>query len=473
MNKTNSNKWIKVVALGAIEAILISQVPRVLTHTSNGDLHRLYLSRSLSYWIFIAIYLCSSIFVAFLITLTITNRPTAWITDPITRERRFSWFKVCFKIAFTLLLVCIPEVVARGWFISLYKAPKTLLIPFSERFDQNMAVYGFTQRADRLVAQNDIVAFRNAQFEYRPYVGFSPLPGFRPMPSPEKKAFRVFFIGGSVMENSARSAVRDVEQDLIRRGCKVEIINAGRSAYVTGQEVILTLMELVPLQPDLVIAFDGYNDISRVEEGEAPGHPEYTRAMEASFRQGLDVYHSLLNDIAQRSFLVQLPKKENRVLRQADPTGDEQAYDKAIEIYSSNIQKMSRLANAFGYGLIVAIQPAIFFKDHPGPSETTLISKNHDRERLYHHYYPRLIARAKAMAEQERISFRDLSRMFKDTHDDVFYDSAHFDGDNPTARNTVRREFENMIESYPGACPRVNVSRNSLQRNPVRDTNGE
>jgi len=38
----------------------------------------------------------------------------------------------------------------------------------------------------------------------------------------------------------------------------------------------MTLMELLPLRPDLIIVFDGYNDISRVEEGEAPGTPEYT-----------------------------------------------------------------------------------------------------------------------------------------------------------------------------------------------------
>jgi len=53
MRNKNWSGWIAWLALGVIEAILVSQMPRVLTHTSNEDLHRfLFLNRSATYWLF-------------------------------------------------------------------------------------------------------------------------------------------------------------------------------------------------------------------------------------------------------------------------------------------------------------------------------------------------------------------------------------------------------------------------------------
>ena len=325
-----------------------------------------------------------------------------------------------------------------------------LLFPYLERFDRNMALFGYTKRSDRK-AQNAIVAFRQSYFEYRPYVGFSPVPGFRPMPTRTKKAFRVFFVGGSAMEISAARSVMDVQERLTQMRCNVEVINAGRSAYVSGQEVVMTLMELLPLHPDLVIVFDGYNDISRVEEGEAPGSPEYTRAMEASFTAGMSAYQALLNDVAQRSFLVQLLK----VGRSGQPfvsAGESQVFEDAVEIYGSNIEKMARLAAANKYGLIVAIQPVLFFKDHLGSSEAKLIAANPERAQVYQHYFPQLIERARAITGNEGVSFRDLSQVFEGVSGDVFIDGVHFDGENAAVREILRAKFENMILSYPGAC---------------------
>lgn len=456
MKNKHLSRWVACLILGVVEAILVSQVPRVLTHTSNAELHQvLYLNRSLMYWLFLLAYVCSSIIVAVLWILLLLNRSTVRLTDPIrrflSRRRSFSWSEVVLVVLITSVAVCVPEILARAMFIHRYSAPWMLLVPYLERFDQNIALYGYTRRSGRL-AHNDIVAFRQAQFEYRPYVGFSPVPDFRPTPTQAKKAFRVFFVGGSAMEISAARAVRDLQERLnLMRACKVEVINAGRSAYVSGQEVVMTLMEVLPLQPDLIIVFDGVNDISRVEEGEAPGAPEYTRAMEASFKIGMNTYQYLLNDVAQRSFLVQRLKIRRSEAPSASP-GEWRAFDKAVEIYGSNVERMTRLARVYKYGLIVAIQPLVFFRDHLGPSEAKLVAQNPERAQLYHHYFPQLIERAKAIARDEPASFRDLSRVFEGVSGDVFYDSVHFDGDNAAVRDVLRAEFENMILSFPGAC---------------------
>src|SRR5207244_1929650 len=107
----------------------------------------------------------------------------------------------------------------------------------------------YTKHAEG-IAPTDIVAFRQSLFEYRPYVGFTSAPGFRPLPRSTKDGFRVFFLGGSAMEESSAVVVRDVQEAFNHTGCQIEIINAGRSAYVSGQELVMTLMEVVQLQPD-------------------------------------------------------------------------------------------------------------------------------------------------------------------------------------------------------------------------------
>jgi hypothetical protein len=451
-------KWLPWLMLTIIEVSLISQTPQVLTHTSNADLHSaLYLHRSLAYWLFLLAYVSATVLGAVLWVQVLLNKSTLWFTDPLAqlllKRRSFSWGEILLMALMTLLVASIPEVAARAVFMKRYSVPKTVLVPYWERFDRNMAIYGFTRRKDHL-AQTDIIAFRQAGFYYRPYVGFTPLQDFRPRPAPSKRAFRVFFVGGSAMEISARPAVEDLQLNLNRRGCNVEVINAGRSAYVSGQEAVMTLTELPQLQPDLVIVFDGYNDLSRVEEGEEPGTPEYTRAMAASFEAGLDIYKYVLNDVAQRSFLVQQVLKTRRHVETSDATEDLQPFDQAVEVYASNMEKMAALANAYNYKLVVTTQPLVFFRDTLGPSETELVSGNSERARLYRRYFPELVARARHIAADRHASFADLTRVFAGIPGDVFYDTVHFDGAQPAVRNALSAEFEHMIMSQPGACRR-------------------
>jgi hypothetical protein len=448
-------KWIPWLMLTILGMILISQTPLVLTHTSNADLHALYLHRSLEYWLFLIAYFSVVIVVAILWLQVLTNKSTLWFTGPmgrlLSRRRSFSWGEILLVAFMTILVAAIPEVAARALFMKRYNVPKGVLLPYFSRFDQTMAMFAFTRRTDRL-GQNDIIAFRNAGFSYRPYVGFTPLLDFKPHPAPSKRAFRVFFVGGSAMEISARPAVEDLQLKLNQMRCNVEVINAGRSAYVSGQEAVMTLTELTQLQPDLIIVFDGYNDLSRVEEGEAPGAPEYSRAMAASFEAGLDVYRYLLSDVAQRSFLLQQLLKTGRHVNTSGVAEDQEPFDRAVELYGSNIDKMAALANAYNYRLFVTVQPLVFFRDTLGPSETELMSGNAERARLYGHYFPELIARAQQIAADRHASFKDLTRVFAGVPGDVFYDSVHFYGEKREVRDALRAEFERMIMSQPGAC---------------------
>jgi len=448
--KTQTARWFALVLVGALEILVAYQLPQVLTHRSDPDRHQfLYMSKSPAYWLFTLAYLSLCIIGAAVCAFLFSGRSASWVSGIaafFSKRRTFSWAEVIGIAASTAIILCIPEVVARGVFVTRYSAPATLLIPYLERFDRNWALYGRTLRPAGS-AQNDIMVFRQAEFEYRPYVGFSPVLDFKPAPRPAKRAFRVFFLGGSAMEHSAAPTIRDVRQRFEQDRCEVEIINAGRSAYVSGQELVMTLLEVVPLQPDLIVVFDGYNDLARVEEGEAPGTPEYTRAMAATFNAHMGAYRYLLADLAQRSFLIQLLK-----LRPAEPrrafSDEDRRFQEAVDIYASNVEKMGRLAKSYGYGLVIAVQPIVFLRERPGPSEVRL-TEDRRRAQRYRDHYQKLIQRAASVADVEGAYMRDLTKVFSGISGDVFYDTVHFQSDNAAVRDALGAQFVDIIRSHP------------------------
>ena len=120
--------------------------------------------------------------------------------------------------------------------------------------------------------------------EYDPYLVISGIPdyandssatgefrsnsmGFRSPEIGEKRAFRVVVAGGSVVWGTGASSNEATFPGLMRKvlkqeyGQDVEVINAGMGAYFSFAELTLVTHRLVYLDPDLVIFFNGYNDV--------------------------------------------------------------------------------------------------------------------------------------------------------------------------------------------------------------------
>src|SRR5262249_54590414 len=59
-----------------------------------------------------------------------------------------------------------------------------------------------------------------------------------------------------------------------RSGREVEVVNGGAPAYVSGQELARLIYEVVDLEPDVVIVYDGFNDLnSPLLFDPRPGYP--------------------------------------------------------------------------------------------------------------------------------------------------------------------------------------------------------
>ncbi|HXH18662.1 MAG TPA: hypothetical protein VNJ07_06220 [Chitinophagales bacterium] len=77
--------------------------------------------------------------------------------------------------------------------------------------------------------------------------------------------FRIILTGGSVARGKLpeESIARYLEQELNTRfqTGKIEVINAGVSAFVAEQEFILTQLILRHYEPNMILSLDGYNDL--------------------------------------------------------------------------------------------------------------------------------------------------------------------------------------------------------------------
>ncbi|MDX2001759.1 MAG: SGNH/GDSL hydrolase family protein [Chitinophagales bacterium] len=81
----------------------------------------------------------------------------------------------------------------------------------------------------------------------------------------EPGKFRIVLIGGSVARGSGNTETiaNFLEKELndALATDKIEVINAGMSAFVAEQEFIFTQLVLQKYEPDMVIGLDGYNDL--------------------------------------------------------------------------------------------------------------------------------------------------------------------------------------------------------------------
>ena len=168
-------------------------------------------------------------------------------------------------------------------------------LTFSQRVSDALGYFGGTSLYD-YTPYTAVELKPNFSFRFKNYDIVNNSLGFRSdtelaIPKPPG-TFRVFILGGSTVEGSYNDEWRlsaHLQKDLKKTYPHVEVINAGVSGYSSDNELILLETKILDLQPDLVVVFDGVNDIYYSTS------PAWQKRKDATYAQSKTLLDSLVN----------------------------------------------------------------------------------------------------------------------------------------------------------------------------------
>ncbi len=248
------------------------------------------------------------------------------------------------------------------------------------------------------------------------------------------RKLKIFMFGGSTLWGEG---VRDrytlpslVWRDLAARHINAEVTNFGEVAYVNTQELIELIMQLERGNvPDVVIFYDGYNDVYAGLQNLTAGYTQFEWKRELEYNISTR-YNKLkrvfLLNTLDRFYLGKLIKALSNKLSYKEPFSQKSKSLKEdiVEVYLNNIKIITALGKAYGFVPLFFWQPVIYTKNHLTPFE-----KNYATEPLGGLYRQ---TQAVLQANYQKFPpyhFFDISNLFAGTNREVYLDFCHVNED--------------------------------------------
>lgn len=184
---------------------------------------------------------------------------------------------------------------------------------------------------------------------------------------------RLAVIGGSSAFGTGLASDADTFESGLERLLNAEVINAAVIGHQSGQELVVLLTELVDFKPDLVIAFDGFNDWGRSTEFYdvygVNGFDQLEEQLKESTPTGFHVgtVRTVFRAIFPHSYRwISRYGIMDWVLRRSVEVGsgglqsDGQRHDSlevGAQVYANNLAKMRTVSAAYGSKFICVMQP--------------------------------------------------------------------------------------------------------------------
>jgi lysophospholipase L1-like esterase len=252
-----------------------------------------------------------------------------------------------------------------------------------------------------------------------------------------KKTKIILMLGGSTMYSSEvpdALTIPSILANILNKHISSDhpyyfIYNAGVTSVNSIQELERLEFELHHgLKPDLVILYDGIND---VVQGVYYGNPQgvmFSDAMRSRIKEllkkiiPLNIYH-YFREHAKASNLRELPVHMNNLAVIRTLAKQTQ------KVYRENLLKMKELARENKFRLIVILQPHVFFEDsHPTADRTAARKLSSLRtpkiEKAFSVTYP-LLRKTITDLKSQHFELYDFSQIFVGLQDEVFLDPYH------------------------------------------------
>ncbi|HZU84116.1 MAG TPA: SGNH/GDSL hydrolase family protein [Polyangiaceae bacterium] len=271
-------------------------------------------------------------------------------------------------------------------------------------------------------------------------------------PQATGKVQRIFAFGGSTMWGThvrpEYTLPSCLSRQLTGRGYHVEVTNFGEGGYVSTQELITLMLELRKGNvPDVVVFYDGVNDVAASYQNAVAGWTENESNRVAEFnvdRQRSRAERLLAVFPALRRFATGL----GHHLR--GPYALEAGTAAAVEadtarVYRENVRLVSALADEYGFDTLFYWQPIIHKKDHLAPNEAAAEATQAASKDFVLGAYAAVGADA---ALKSRRDFHDISDMFRTTEEPVYADFCHLsEHGNELVARRIGEDVGGVLES--------------------------
>jgi lysophospholipase L1-like esterase len=245
----------------------------------------------------------------------------------------------------------------------------------------------------------------------------------------DRSAYRVFFIGGSTAWGMKMKDPDKYFQVLERQvqpesgNGSIRFLPAAAKGINSTQESILYNFAVLPLDPDMVVLFDGWNDVNQVPMfGVRPGDPYNISTVYSRSEPGLASIRIWMADHLEsyrRFFLngYQRNIKDHEAMLVENGKLRSALRDGIVAVYLNNVEEMIKTGNGRGIPVILALQPCADWLDAKAGKTLS------DRGRFIAETYDRIlaeIARRPLLAENHIDLMTAVER-------ERFVDPVHFD----------------------------------------------
>lgn len=256
------------------------------------------------------------------------------------------------------------------------------------------------------------------------------------IPSRYDDTIRIVVVGGSAAmacgatsDDKTFTAILENELNKAARGNKrYEVINAGLPSAIAMQEFVLITLKIIDLEPDIVIVFDGFNDmVGSILNDKRPGYPwrysELEKALNISITKAF-IRKRLMNYRPTKKILTIL--EENR-LKRMKTSEDYSLNLPAVDFYEKSLDRIAHLLKSYGIKPVFAYQPSIYFKTPKTELERSVLEgKSENRVRILTEMLELGKNAMREAADNNEVIFINCIPAFDGCNEDIFYDTVHF-----------------------------------------------
>jgi lysophospholipase L1-like esterase len=264
--------------------------------------------------------------------------------------------------------------------------------------------------------------------------------GAREVGPKSAETLRVAVVGGSAawgsFVNDHESMPAYLETALAAElGRPVEVVNAAVTSATSFQELVHLQADVMPLDPDVVVVFDGRNDLyygfsPRWDARRTPAIQGY----EAFVRRSAEAEPRAVVELAWRSSLrysaflntVDLVSQAVNARRQAtEPLAFQ---SEALDAYARNLRWMAAVLSAEGVTPVFVLQPILQAGAKPlSPEEEIVVSRLGPAQISVQDHYPQASEAVLALSQTHpEVVALDYRQVFADTPERVYFDEVHY-----------------------------------------------